>query len=102
MLMIFIDATNPDIDTRKRWIELAKKSSIPIRCIYLTAPPHICQHNDAVRAFGGDIVCIGPSLFFFLPIPFHLCFLIGIFHPGPLSPYENPIREAPGLFWFEA
>ncbi|RPB28575.1 PNK3P-domain-containing protein [Terfezia boudieri ATCC MYA-4762] len=53
---VVVDATNPDIDTRKRWIGLAKKCAIPIRCVYLTAPPHICQHNDAVRAFGGDIV----------------------------------------------
>ncbi|KAF8418544.1 putative DNA 3'-phosphatase Tpp1 [Tirmania nivea] len=53
---VVVDATNPDIDTRKRWIELGKKFTIPIRCVYLTAPPHICQHNDAVRAFGGDIV----------------------------------------------
>ena len=87
MLMIFIDATNPDSDTRKHWIELAKKFAIPIRCIYLTAPPHICQHNDAVRAFGGDIVCIGPSLFFFLPIPILF-----------MSSYKNPIGGTPALF----
>lgn len=83
ILTIFIDATNPGIDTRKHWIELAKKSAIPIRCVYLTAPLHICQHNDAVRAFGGDIVCIGPSLFFFLPTSFSLCFWIEIFTLDP-------------------
>ncbi|KAF8477536.1 polynucleotide kinase 3 phosphatase-domain-containing protein [Kalaharituber pfeilii] len=52
---VVIDNTNADVETRKLWIGLAKKFSIPIRCIYLTTPLHVCQHNDAVRAFGGDI-----------------------------------------------
>ncbi|KAF8474989.1 polynucleotide kinase 3 phosphatase-domain-containing protein [Kalaharituber pfeilii] len=53
---VVIDNTNADVETRKLWIGLAKKLSIPIRCIHLTTPLHVCQHNDAVQAFGGDIV----------------------------------------------
>lgn len=62
MINHFTDATNPDVETRKHWIALAEKFAIPIRCVYLTSPAHICQHNNAVRAFGGDVVRIPPSL----------------------------------------
>lgn len=65
-LIMNTDATNPDSETRKHWVDLAATLSIPIRCIHLPAPLHICQHNDAVRALGGDIVRSTPSLLLFL------------------------------------
>ncbi|KAI5809648.1 polynucleotide kinase 3 phosphatase-domain-containing protein [Peziza echinospora] len=53
---VAVDNTNPDVETRKIWIDLAKSYSVPIRCIYVTTPSKVCEHNDAVRAFGGDVV----------------------------------------------
>jgi bifunctional polynucleotide phosphatase/kinase len=60
------DNTNPDVDTRAAWISLAKKHGVPIRCIYFIAPAELCQHNDAVRAFGGESVLY--FLFIFSPL----------------------------------
>lgn len=59
-LIMNSDATNADTETRKHWVDLASKLTIPIRCIYMPTPLHICQHNDAVRAMGGDIVRFNP------------------------------------------
>ncbi|QSS63654.1 polynucleotide kinase [Histoplasma capsulatum] len=42
--------TNAGPETRAYWIDLAKETNVPIRCIYLSTPPQICKHNDAVRA----------------------------------------------------
>ncbi|KAG9245038.1 bifunctional polynucleotide phosphatase/kinase [Calycina marina] len=47
---IAVDNTNPDTEVRRKWIELAKKHSAPIRCVLFTADNTICQHNDVVRA----------------------------------------------------
>lgn len=44
------DNTNADPDTRAVWIDLARKSKIPIRCVWFKTPLHVCEHNDAVRA----------------------------------------------------
>lgn len=53
----FPDNTNPDREVRAKWVELAKKHSMPIRCVHFTAPAQICEHNDVVRALNG-IVCV--------------------------------------------
>ncbi|KAF4630241.1 hypothetical protein G7Y89_g7899 [Cudoniella acicularis] len=44
------DNTNADAEVRAKWVELAKKYSVPIRCVHFTADAKICEHNDAVRA----------------------------------------------------
>ncbi|KAF2797926.1 PNK3P-domain-containing protein [Melanomma pulvis-pyrius CBS 109.77] len=49
---VAVDNTNADPETRTQWIALAKKLNVPIRCILFTAPPKLCEHNDAVRALG--------------------------------------------------
>jgi bifunctional polynucleotide phosphatase/kinase len=49
------DNTNADCEVRKRWIELAAKHSVPIRCVHFTAPTEICEHNDAVRALNKSV-----------------------------------------------
>ncbi|KAK0107173.1 hypothetical protein ONS95_003878 [Cadophora gregata] len=54
---VAIDNTNADPDVRKKWIELAAKHSVPIRCVLFTAGSEICEHNDAVRALNST-VCI--------------------------------------------
>lgn len=48
--LTYIDNTNADPETRSKWVELTKKSNVPIRCVYFTAPAALCKHNDAVRA----------------------------------------------------
>lgn len=47
---VVIDNTNPDLDGRKDWIELARKHAVPIRCIWFKTPRGLCEHNDAMRA----------------------------------------------------
>jgi hypothetical protein len=54
------DNTNADCEVRKKWIELAAKHSVPIRCVHFTAPTEICEHNDAVRALNKS-VCDPPQ-----------------------------------------
>lgn len=51
-----LDNTNADPDTRAIWIKLARILGVPIRCVYLAAPPKLCEHNDAVRALGGALM----------------------------------------------
>ncbi|RPA97951.1 PNK3P-domain-containing protein [Choiromyces venosus 120613-1] len=53
---VTVDNTNADVATRAAWISLAKKHKIPVRCVHFIAPTDLCQHNDAVRAFGGELV----------------------------------------------
>ncbi|KAF7620018.1 polynucleotide kinase 3'-phosphatase [Aspergillus flavus] len=47
---VVVDNTNADPETRSHWIEIAKEYSIPIRCVYFSASPALCRHNNAVRA----------------------------------------------------
>ncbi|EHA19207.1 hypothetical protein ASPNIDRAFT_122702 [Aspergillus niger ATCC 1015] len=42
--------TNADPETRSEWVEVAKEFNVPIRCVYFTASPALCRHNNAVRA----------------------------------------------------
>ncbi|KAI4199384.1 MAG: hypothetical protein LQ350_004673 [Teloschistes chrysophthalmus] len=51
---VAIDNTNADRETRAVWIQLAETSKMPIRCVYFTAGPKLCEHNDTVRAIAGD------------------------------------------------
>lgn len=46
---VVIDNTNPDPDTRAQWVELAKKSKVPIRCVWFRTPLTVAEHNSAVR-----------------------------------------------------
>ncbi|KIW05210.1 polynucleotide kinase 3'-phosphatase [Verruconis gallopava] len=47
---VAVDNTNRDRTTRKVWIDLAAQFKVPVRCVWFTAEPALCQHNDAVRA----------------------------------------------------
>ncbi|KEY70530.1 hypothetical protein S7711_02690 [Stachybotrys chartarum IBT 7711] len=47
---VVIDNTNPDVEVRAIWIDLAKTFKVPIRCVWFKTPLHIAEHNDAVRA----------------------------------------------------
>jgi bifunctional polynucleotide phosphatase/kinase len=55
------DNTNADPETRAHWTELAKELKIPIRCIFFTAAPALCKHNDAVRAANPNLVSSRPT-----------------------------------------
>jgi hypothetical protein len=52
-LQTTLDNTNADLETRAVWVHLAKKFGVPARCVYLTAPAKLCEHNDTVRALAG-------------------------------------------------
>ncbi|XP_067002653.2 bifunctional polynucleotide phosphatase/kinase isoform X2 [Anabrus simplex] len=44
-----IDNTNPDKESRKRFIEVAKKYNIPCRCFILTTTIQQAKHNNKLR-----------------------------------------------------
>ncbi|KKK12749.1 polynucleotide kinase- 3'-phosphatase, partial [Aspergillus ochraceoroseus] len=47
---VVVDNTNADPETRSQWVDIAEEFKIPIRCVYFSAPPTVCRHNNAVRA----------------------------------------------------
>ncbi|RAL64556.1 hypothetical protein DID88_002030 [Monilinia fructigena] len=49
-LWLWVNNTNADRDVRSKWIALAAKHSVPIRCVHFLAGVQVCEHNDAVRA----------------------------------------------------
>lgn len=51
---VAVDNTNADVATRKVWLDLGAKVGVPVRCMWFTAPPSLCQHNDTVRALAGE------------------------------------------------
>ncbi|KAL9592511.1 MAG: hypothetical protein Q9179_006644 [Wetmoreana sp. 5 TL-2023] len=51
---VAVDNTNADGETRAIWIQLGRKFNVPVRCVYFTAPPKLCEHNDTVRAIAGE------------------------------------------------
>lgn len=52
--LITTDNTNGDLDTRALWIRLSQSFELPIRCVFFSAPPKVCEHNNTVRALAGD------------------------------------------------
>ena len=46
---IVIDNTNPDVDSRKRYLTVAEKHKIPMRCFVFTATIAHCKHNNRFR-----------------------------------------------------
>ncbi|EPT06187.1 hypothetical protein FOMPIDRAFT_1027013 [Fomitopsis schrenkii] len=46
-----VDNTNRNADTRRHYVELAKKHSIPIRCIMFIGSLELAWHNNLYRAF---------------------------------------------------
>lgn len=51
------DNTNADPETRAHWVRLARRLSVPARCILLRTDARACEHNNAVRALNGRLVC---------------------------------------------
>lgn len=48
------DNTNGDLETRAVWIRLSESFGLPIRCVFFSTPPKLCEHNNIVRALAGD------------------------------------------------
>jgi bifunctional polynucleotide phosphatase/kinase len=61
---VVVDNTNADIETRAAWLSLGQKLKVPTRLVHFTASTKLCEHNNAVRAFTGDLVRFSCSPFF--------------------------------------
>jgi bifunctional polynucleotide phosphatase/kinase len=59
VLIMPLDNTNADPETRAVWVNLARKFEVPIRCVLFTASAKVCEHNDTVRALN-----LGPEVSF--------------------------------------
>ncbi|KAG8035916.1 hypothetical protein G9C98_003042 [Cotesia typhae] len=46
---VIIDNTNPDLASRKRFIDVAVNKKVPIRCFIMTTTPEHAKHNNKFR-----------------------------------------------------
>jgi bifunctional polynucleotide phosphatase/kinase len=60
---VVVDNTNADIETRAAWLSLGQKLKVPTRLVHFTVSTKLCEHNNAVRAFTGDLVRFHAALF---------------------------------------
>lgn len=46
---VVVDNTNPDVETRKRYVDMAKRLNVPIRCFVMTTTFKHAKHNVRFR-----------------------------------------------------
>ena len=56
---VVIDNTNPDVESRKRYLSITEKHNIPVRCFTFATPLAHCKHNNRFR----ELKNIGNSLY---------------------------------------
>lgn len=54
---VVIDNTNPDPATRKAYVDIAKRLSVPVRCFLVTTPRPLAEHLNMFRVVrsGGEV-----------------------------------------------
>lgn len=48
---VFIDNTNLSANTRKQYIDIAKKFNIPVRCVFINTNLELCKHLNKCRSY---------------------------------------------------
>jgi len=47
-MSVVVDNTNPDVESRKRFIDLAKSMNIPVRVFWMNTSKEHAKHNNKV------------------------------------------------------
>ena len=50
---VVIDNTNPDVDSRKRYVDAAKRKDVPVRCVWVSTPREVAEHLNVMRTIAG-------------------------------------------------
>lgn len=48
---VYVDNTNLSTNTRKQYIDMSKKTKIPVRCVWFNSPIELCKHLNKFRSY---------------------------------------------------